>query len=396
MRVLFLFLSYPDMTKSFNMFTTLVEEFIKNGHETYVLAPGTGTTRISYEKEVNVLRVKTLPLKGTPNYIRGFANFLLPHQFEASLNRFFKDVRFDLIISATPPVTFVDLITKLKKKHGAKFYLILRDIFPQSALDLGIMRSRGIAYMYFRNKERKLYKSADFIGCMSEGNVHYLLEHNPHLERSKLHVLKNFQVLNSLKAFDREKLKKEYGFEGKFIAVFGGNMGKPQQLENVIELAKSCVKYSDVIFLLLGEGQQMQQICQLVKSQNIGNILIRDTIPKQDYQNLVRICDIGLISLHKDFTIPNIPSKTLDYFNLGIPVLASIDKSTDYGRMLDEAEAGLWSIACDHANLLENFDRLYQDPLLRSQMGKNGRRYFEKNLTPEIAYKTILSFVEKC
>jgi glycosyltransferase involved in cell wall biosynthesis len=395
MRVLFLFLSYPDMTKSFNMFTTLVEKFTKNGHETYVLAPGTGTTRISYEKGVNVVRVNTLPLKSTPNYIKGFANFLLPNQFEASLNRFYKDIKFDLIISATPPVTFVDLITRLKKKHGAKFYLILRDIFPQGAIDLGIMRRRGIAYKYFRNKERKLYKSADFIGCMSEGNVHYLLEHNPHLERSKLHVLKNFQVLNNIKAFDREKLKKEYGFEGKFIAVFGGNMGKPQQLENVIELAKSCVKYSDVIFLLLGEGQQMQQLSQLVKSQNIANIMIRDTIPKQDFQNLVSICDIGLISLHKDFTIPNIPSKTLDYFNLGIPVLASIDKSTDYGRMLDEAEAGLWSIACDHANFLENFDRLYQDPLLRYQMGKNGRRYFEKNLTPEIAYKTILSIVEK-
>lgn len=397
MKVLFLMLAFPDMNKSFNMFTTIVQQFHENGHEVFVLAPDIKNekTFISKEASIDILRVKTLPIKNVPNVLKGFANLLLPFQYKNALNKFYPKINFDLIISPTPPITLVDVIVKLKSKYKSKFYLILRDIFPQNAVDLGFMKKHGFLYNYFRKKEILLYKLADYIGCMSEGNIIYIIQHNEYLEVNKLHVLSNYQILYDIEKKPNFDLRKKYQLEDKFVVVFGGNMGKAQELENVFELAKSCQEYKDVVFLLLGEGIYMNKLEQDIFTLKIKNIQIQRTIPKQEYQDLIRICDIGLISLHKSFTIPNIPSKTLDYFNVGIPVLASIDEATDYNKILDEAGAGYWSYARDHEAFKNNFDQLYKNAEKRKRFGANGRLYFEKYLTPQIAYQNIVNRFEK-
>jgi glycosyltransferase involved in cell wall biosynthesis len=390
MKVLFLMFAFPDMNESFNMYTTLVEEFVSHGHEVTVVAPGKDRTRVYLEKGIPVLRVRTLPVKNTSNYLKGISNVILPYQFERALNQFYKGRSFDLIISATPPITLVSLATKLKRKFKAKIYLILRDIFPQNAVDLGFMKKEGLLHSYFRRKEQKLYKEADYIGCMSQGNIDYILEHNPGVPKEKLHELKNFQKPHQCFCSDTDLLKEKFGFADKFVIVFGGNMGKPQQLENVLTLAEAALQFPDIVFLLLGEGVQMNKIEEESRVKGLTNIKIQRTIPKQEYQDLLSICDVGLISLHKDFTIPNIPSKVLDYMNIGVPILASLDKSTDFNEILEESKSGLWSLAGDHIGFKANLDVLYKNKTLRKEMGKNGSEYFKQYLLPERAYKTII------
>lgn len=395
MRVLFLMFVFPDMNKSFNMYTTLVEEFVNHGHDVVVLAPGNTKTLVSVEKSIEVLRVQTLPIKNVPNYLKGISNLLLPYQYAAALNKFYKEKNFDLIIIPTPPITLVDLAAKLKKKFNASLYLVLRDIFPQNAVDLGFMKKGGILYNSFRSKEKKLYKEADFIGCMSEGNIDYVLKHNNFVNPSKLHELKNFQKPYKSTDNSRQFLKEKYKLNNKFVVVFGGNMGKPQQLENVLTLAQAAMAYPDIVFLLLGEGVQMNRISGLIEKQNISNIYLNSTIPKQEYQDLISICDIGLISLHQDFTIPNIPSKALDYLNVGLPILASLDKATDFGSILDRYNLGLWVHATQPEELIEKLLNLYHNKELRETMEKNGKAYFNKYLLPDIAYNTIIQQVSK-
>ena len=395
MKVLFLMFAFPDMNVSFNMYTALVEEFVRNKHEVYVVAPNNKRlkTEIRVEKGINILRVKTLPIKNVNNLIKGIANLFLPYQYEYAIKKYFGITQFDLIIMPTPPITLIDPAAKIKHRCNAFFYLILRDIFPQNAVDLGFMKNDSMLQKYFRHKETKLYREADAIGCMSEGNIQYIRAKNESLKEKKLHVLHNFQIkynnTSDTKLFDKTK----FGIEGKFVVVFGGNMGKPQQLENVLDLAKKCTTFPDVLFLLLGEGITLQRLEKIISEHKITNIKTLGTIQKKEYQDLLCNCDLGLISLHQNFTIPNIPSKTLDYFNVGLPVLASIDKATDYGKVLDDAHAGLWSYSGDSEAFFNNFKKLYSDSELRKNLGENGRKYFEKYLTPDIAYKTIIEKV---
>lgn len=393
MNVLFMMFAFPNMNNSFNMFTSLVEEFHKNNHKVFVVAPAynNSISGINIEKDITILRIKTLPVKNIHHYLKGLANILLPYQFGIAIKNNFKNEKFDLVIIPTPPITLVDLAVKIKRKHNSLLYLMLRDIFPQNAVDMGFIKKGSLIYKYFRKKEKKLYENADLIGCMSQGNISYLKKNNKIRNESKLHILRNLQMKYDLNTNIEISVKKKYGLENKFIAVFGGNIGKPQQIENIIALAEYCKKYEDVIFLILGEGVQKQSLDRIICKRNLTNVITKNTIPKSDYQNLIRECDIGLISLHENFTIPNIPSKTLDYFNVGIPVLASIDKATDYGEILDESGAGLWSYAQDSKKFKENFDKLYFNSELRKTIGENGRKYFEKYLIPEIAYETVIN-----
>ena len=375
------------------MYTTLVEEFVNHGHEVTVLAPGNGKTGTYVENGIPVLRVQTLPIKNVPNFLKGISNVLLPYQFERALSQFHNGKSFELIISATPPITLVNMAAKLKRKFDAKFYLILRDIFPQNAVDLGFMQKDGVLHRYFRRQEQKLYKEADYIGCMSQGNIDYVKMHNPEVSVEKFHELKNFQKPYQGFGSDSDVLKRKYGITNKFVVVFGGNMGKPQQLTNVLILAKSVIQFPDIVFLMLGEGVQINQLEAEAKTKGLTNIIIQRTIPKQDYQDLLSVCDVGMISLHRNFTIPNIPSKALDYFNVGIPVLASLDRVTDFGKILDEEQCGLWSYAEDNDSLKDNLIQLYLNKELRFLLGKCGKNYFLKYLKPSIAYSTIVKAI---
>jgi glycosyltransferase involved in cell wall biosynthesis len=392
MRVLFLMFAFPDMNHSFNMYTALVEQFYKNGHQVFVVAPETADRKTSIRKEngIDVLRVYTLPIKNVSHYLKGVSNVLLPFQFGRAIKKFYPKVKFDLILTPTPPITLVDLAFSLKRKHHAIHYLMLRDIFPQNAVDLGFMKKNGIIYRYFKEKEKRLYASADLIGCMSQGNINFMLSNNKHVPEDKLHELKNFQKPYNNRKLDHMKLRKQYGLENKFVVVFGGNMGKPQQLENVLMLAEMAEGHKDIVVLLLGEGVKMDEIARLIEKNHIKNILIQRTIPKHEYQDLISVCDVGLISLHESFTIPNIPSKALDYWNVGLPILASIDKATDFGKILDDEKCGLWSYAGEHEKFYSNLMILYHNKNSRLEMGKKGKAYFSKYLTPDLAYKTII------
>ena len=395
MKVLFVMFTFPNMEKSFNMYSSLAEEFHRNNHEVFVIAPSVNDskTALQFEKGIPVLRVKTLPLKNVHHYFKGISNLLLPFQYQSAIKKHLKKTKFDYIISATPPITFGGLIAVLKKKNQAKFYLILRDIFPQNAVDLGFMKKNSPLHLYFRKKEKQLYRLADHIGCMSQGNIDYIIKHNTEIDRTKLHILENFQKLFNNYPENKIELRKRYGLEGKFVVIFGGNMGKPQKLENVLSLAKSCQKYDDVLFLLLGEGTQMNRIINKIKLLGITNIKIQPTIQKDEYQRLLSVCDIGLISLHEAFTIPNIPSKAVDYFNVGIPVLASLDSATDFGEILDITNTGFWCISGQQDEFFKLFEKLYHNPVLRKTMKANGNVYFKENLLVEKTYSTIENII---
>lgn len=392
-KILFLMFAFPDMNKSFNMYTSMVKQFKKGGHEIAVIAPASkgDATQIKMEGGVEVLRVKTLPIKNVPNYVKGLSNLLLPFQFKNAFRKHYGRNQFDWVILPTPPITLVSLAQYVKRCMGSKVYLILRDIFPQNAIDLGFMKKEGFLHRYFRNKEKQLYGVSDLIGCMSEGNRDYVVNHNPEVDPAKLRILENWQDPYVPVEIDKLGLKEKFGLKNKFTVVFGGNMGKPQQLENVLELADRCGVYEDVQFLLLGSGVAMDRLSKEIEAKKIGNIRTQGTIPKVEYQQLLGLCQIGLISLHKDFTIPNIPSKTLDYFNVGLPVLASVDAATDYSHMLEKSGGGLCSLAGDHDTFYANFQRLYSDEEMRERLAMAGKNYYQQHMRSDHAYQHLIT-----
>lgn len=392
MKILFLALAYPKIPKSSNLYTDLMEEFRNQGHQVFVVAPAVHENEIGLieEEGINVIRVKTLPLLNVNPIKKGIANVLLPFQYKNAIKKYFKSESLDLIIMPTPPISLVDVANWLKKKYKSKLYLILRDIFPQNAVDLGMMKKGGMLYNFFRKKEHLLYKIADEIGCMSQGNIDYVMQHNPQVKTEKLHLLPNWQKEIPQFSDDKIALRKKYNFDDNFVIIFGGNIGLPQKLENIIAVAELFQPQDKVLFFIVGQGTEKSKIEKLLQQKKIQNVIIKDSLPREDYQNIISVADCGLISLHEAFTIPNIPSKSLSYFNAKIPILAAIDENTDYGTHIqDEVKAGLWAPSNQPNQIKEKIDLLRTNPQLCNEMGENGYQYFINNVTPVHSYQVM-------
>lgn len=391
-KILFLALTYPKIPKSSNLYTDLMEELRNQGHEVFVVAPAINESEIGLiqEEGINVIRVKTLPLLNVNPIQKGIANVLLPFQYKRAIKKYLKNTQIDFILMPTPPISLVDVANWLKQKYQSKLYLILRDIFPQNAVDLKMIKKGGLIYNFFKKKEHLLYQVADEIGCMSQGNIDYVIQHNPNVKIEKLHLLPNWQKEIPQFSGDRNALRKKYNFNDNFVIIFGGNIGLPQKLENILAVAEMYQPEDKVLFFIVGQGTEKAKIERLIQEKNLQNVIIKDSLPRNDYQNIISVADCGLISLHENFTIPNIPSKSLSYFNAKIPILAAIDENTDYGTHIqDEVKAGLWAPSNQPKEIKEKIDLLKANPQLCKDMGENGFQYFINNVTPFHAYSII-------
>ena len=344
------------------------------------------------DENYSLLKVKTLNIQKTNFIEKGIGTILLEYQFEKAINRYFKQIRFDLILYSTPPITLTRIIEKIKTRDRAKTYLLLKDIFPQNAVDIGMMSPKGVLYRLFRKKEQKLYQLSDYIGCMSPANVQFLLEHNPEINSEHIEVCPNsVELATNHAGVDKDKIRKKFDIPiDSVVFIYGGNLGKPQGLDFLLRILDSHRDKKDRYFMVVGSGTEYEKISQWFEDNKPENAQLLQALPKMEYDELVESCDVGLIFLDPRFTIPNYPSRLLSYMEYKMPVLMATDVNTDIGSIAEENGYGFW---CENGDL-EKFnlllDKLASDPSLRNQMGENGYKFLEENYTVEKSYEIIM------
>ncbi len=396
MNVLFLMQTYININVADAMYNSLVSEFIFYGHQVTVVASneGHGSTILTTEGKAEVLRVRTLPFMNIPNFVKGLANILLPLHYRLAIRQHLKNRTYDLIVTPTPPITLTSLAKQCKKEYNAKLLLVLRDIFPQNAVDLGLINPRGFIYRYFRKMEKELYSCSDAIGCMTEGNINYVIKNNPGIDPLKLHLIPNWIKPGLVLRNNDNTLIQDLGLTDKFIVIYGGNLGLPQKVENIVEFSKIHQDKKDLVFLVVGKGTHKRRLEQLITREKISNVRLIDFLKRTEYDSLVSKSHVGFISLNENFTIPNIPYKTLSYYNFKKPVFAIIDSNTDYGKMIEEDESGFYCINGDLAGYYEKFNKLYYNSELREKMGGNGYNALINKYTPQCAYRKIAEIMD--
>lgn len=366
------------------IYTDLVRELARRDIKMHVVFPRERRTGLPTElttlDNIKLLKVKTGNITKTNVIEKGITTLTIEIQFLKAVKEYFKDVRFDLIMYSTPPITFEKVITYFKRKHNSKTYLVLKDIFPQNAVDIDVMKDGSLIWKYFRNKEKKLYKISDMIGCMSEGNVHYILNHNSFINKNKVEVFPNaIEPVATITNVNRCLLDKYHIPKDSTLFVYGGNLGKPQGIDFLIKVADQFHNVEDGYLLIVGSGTEYEGIRKHINTFKLKNVSLFNLLPKNEYDLLLEMADVGLIFLDRRFTIPNFPSRLTAYMEYSLPVLAATDKHTDIKDVLQQSESGLWSESGDVDAFIENAKRLAINQDLRKQMGKNGRNYLEKN-----------------
>ena len=397
MNILFLSIGDIPNIQHREIYPDLLREFIKKEHNVYVVCSrerkNNAPTELIEEDGAKLLKVRIGNIKKT-NYIeKGISTLLINAQFKAAIKRYFSDVKFDLIIYSTPPITLVDCIEYVKKSSGAVSYLLLKDIFPQNALDLGVLSKNGTTapiYYYFRQKEKKLYRISDYIGCMSQKNVDYVIEHNNFVNPKKIEICPNSAepVDLSIDKEERRRIRETYGIptEQK-VFVYGGNLGKPQGIDFLIRCIDK-VNTENTFFLIIGDGTEYQKIADYIERKVPSHVKLIRQLPKTDYERIVSASDVGMIFLDYRFTIPNFPSRLLSYLQAKLPVLIMSDKNTDLGKIALEGGFGYWAESNQEENFLGLIDTFLQSDLRK--MGERGYQYFYEHYTAEKSCNIIL------
>jgi len=398
MNVLFVSISHLPHISGHSISLDLIHEFIRNGHKVYAICANerknNTPTSISEEEGCTVLRVKTGNNKKANLIEKGLTTVLLPKLYISAIKKYFSDVKFDLVLYPTPPITHYETVRYIKKRDGAKSYLLLKDIFPQNAVDIGMMSQtgvKGILYKHFRRVEKKLYAISDRIGCMSQANVDYLLKHNPEIDPSKVEICPNSIEIQdmTITAEERYAIREKYGIPlDKKVFVYGGNLGRPQGIPFIIECLKAQENNDEAYFLIVGDGTEYGKLEAYFNDANPTNMKLMKRLPKEDYDRMVAACDVGMIFLDHRFTIPNFPSRLLAYMQAGLPVLACTDPNTDVGKVIVDGGFGWWCESDDVDAFCKQIQKATQAN--RSEMGRFGFAYMREFYTVEMAYKTIL------
>lgn len=397
MNILFLTMVKMNSVESKGIYTDLMRKFRNEGHKIYIVTPterrdGRKTSVIE-EKGVKILSVRTLNVQKTNVIEKGIGQVSIEFLYKRAIKEYFRGVNFDLIIYSTPPITFSKVIEYAKITNpSAKTYLLLKDIFPQNAVDMGMFSKsgvKGILYKFFRAKEKKLYALTDYIGCMSPANVRYVLEHNPEISPERVEVAPNsLELVEDEKTEDKSVLAKYNIPTDKPIFIYGGNLGVPQGIPFLIQCLEANADREDCHFVVVGSGTYYQKLADWYQDLQPKAVTVIKGLPKEDYDRLVQACQVGLIFLDYRFTIPNFPSRLLSYLEYKMPVISCTDPNCDTGSIAEENGFGFYAPSNDVAAFTQAVDKMLASDI--PAMGEKGYQFLKENYLIEHTYNQIL------
>lgn len=379
------------------IYTDLMRKFSKEGHSIYIATPLQRRTKhhthVREDNNVHILGVKTLNVTKTNAIEQGIGQILLEYQFTSAINKYWHDVHFDLILYSTPPITFSNVIKNIKKRNpGVITYLLLKDIFPQNAVDLGMLTKtgiKGLLHTLFRKKEQELYRISDFIGCMSPANVQYVLKHNPEINPQQVEIAPNSCDCITTTIINKDDIRKKFNLPtNKIILIYGGNLGKPQGIPFLLDCLKANANHEKCHFVVIGNGTEYNRIEAWINAEKPSSVSLFQSLPKQEYNELANACDVGLIFLDYRFSIPNYPSRLLSYLTNNKPILAATDVNCDLGYIAEKNGYGYWAPSNSVTEFNKALERIIESDL--DAMGKKGYQFYLDNYTIQHTYNAIM------
>lgn len=400
MRIVMIADTFPPMRSSGAVqVRDISHEFVRQGHSLCVLLPACDQTepwKMDLLYGVQVLRLKAPRIKDVGYLRRTLAELMMPFFMLHNLRKSpMSNERWEGVVWYSPSIFHGPLVGSLKKRSTCKSYLIIRDIFPQWAVDMGLIRQNGLLHCFFDAVARYQYSVADIIGVQSPGNLHYF--HPSYLQANqKLEVLQNWLARPGVSQCSIRI--NETALTGRRIFVYAGNMGIAQGLGSILDLADRMRFRKDVGFLMVGRGSEMAALMDEASLRKLENIVFFDEIDPDEITGLYAQCDAGIVALDSRHKSHNIPGKFLTYMQNGLPVLANINPDNDLVSIIRDERVGQ---VCDRniGNELmvlaeKLLDEIETDPGLPARC----HALFERKFAVEKAVKQVVSalFSREC
>lgn len=383
----------PDSTKiAAKMMHELAVEYQSQGHDVYVITPdsykkyGKLANHLDFHNGITIFRIPSGKLKNISKPIRLINEFLLPFRAWFHGRNVIKKWNCDLVIYYSPSIFWGYLVQKLKQKWNAKSYLILRDIFPQWAIDNGLLKLKSPITKFFLYFESQNYEAADTIGLMSDGNLRWF--RNYYKGNAQLEVLYNW-VSDFPVEIKQNTYRKRLGIEDKIVFFYGGNIGHAQDMSQILRLAKNLHENKNVYFVLVGLGDEVELVRNGIKRDSLSNMVLLDPVPQMEFKSMMAEFDVGLFCLNRSHSTHNFPGKILGYLVESMPILGSVNPGNDLKEVIETAKAGFVVEAGDDNGLLDAANQLL-DSKVRRLCAMNCKKLIYERFSVKKASESII------
>lgn len=363
-------------------------EMVRQGHAPVVMVATPELDRpwaLENMSGVQVLRLRAPRTKDLSYVRRTLGEFFMPFIMWRALKKSpFSKVRWDGVIWYSPTIFLGPMANALKKASACRGYLIVRDIFPEWAVDMGLL-GRGLPYRFFKIIERFQYSVADVIGVQTSANLPYFDAWASEGGR-RIEVLQNWLAEAPRRGCSISVA--DTRLAGRVVFVYAGNMGLAQGMEIFIDLAERLRHREDVGFLFVGRGSHAHALRDDAKARDLQNVVFSDEIDPSEIPALYAQCHAGIVALDPRHTTHNIPGKFLSYMQGGLPVLASINPGNDLAEIIERENVG--RVCADYS--VDTLQRMAEE--LVSELISNGvsarcRELSAKLFSPEVAVRQI-------
>lgn len=392
MRVILIADTFPPLrTSGAVQLRDLSREFVNQGHEIAVILPSSDKEHSWLLEDmdgVRILRLRAPKTKDVNLIRRTIGEFFMPFFMRRNLNKSpLGKERWDGVVWYSPSIFHGPLVRTVKQTSNCKSYLIIRDIFPQWAADMGLMSKRGLIYFCFNLIACYQYSVADTIGVQTPGNLdyfrHWVVRGNRNLE-----VLQNWLCDSPAGECSISLTKTKLA--GRKIFVYAGNMGVAQGAGIFLALAESLQVRLDIGFLFIGRGSDVEKLSEEARFRGLNNVIFYDEIHPDEIPGLYAQCAVGLVALDPKHKSHNIPGKFLTYMQAGLPVLGSVNAGNDLVDIIQSNNVGRVSVGGDK-NSLELLARELIDFLdVDKNIKYRCRDLYLKLFSPEMAVKKIV------
>ena len=280
----------------------------------------------------------------------------------------------DVILCESPPLFLGWSAIYLKRKKKAKLVFNVSDLWPESAEKLGVVNNKWLLKLAYR-LERKLYLQSKLVSGQTQGICKNISERFPSV---KTYWLPNSADVNY---YDPSKInatswRTNNGFHANdLLFLYAGIIGIAQGLEIILYAAKQVEKQPHLKFILLGSGPEKEKLQLLKKELNLSNVYFFDAVTKLQMPEIVASIDVSIVPLKKmDLFLGAIPSKIFENLAMEKPIILGVDGEAK-ALFIDQGNCGIYFEPENTEQLVNAINKLSEQPELRHQLGKNGRKY---------------------
>ena len=298
-----------------------------------------------------------------------------------------------MFISSTPPIQGA-LAALVKKVRHIPIVYNLQDVFPDSLVGTGLAKKDGMLWKIGRVIEDFTYRNADKVIVISQDFKKNIMAKG--VPEEKIEVIYNWVDEEAVVDVPREKnvLFDRYGLDrSKFYITYNGNIGLTQNMDMLLEVAKALEANEDIHFVLVGNGAYLEQVKQIIKDRNVGNVTLLPFQPYEEISHVFSLGDVSLVISKPGVGANSVPSKTWSIMSASRPVLANFDEN-ELKSIVEDNNCGIFTKAGDKVAFTDAILKLYHDRELCREMGKNGRKFVMANLTKEVGTQKYVDVIK--